>query len=495
MSASGGGGAHGVTVDGPLVALRSWAAASPHDVAVVGPRTTLTSGELWDTALRLVGWWRSIGIEDSETIAFAVPDDLAPACVIALLLRGGAGASYVRGVPVGPDAVISRVVATEPVAGVPDERRIVLDERALHEMADVDVAQVTAGERAAGAPAWMIFTSGTTGVPKAIAFTEAQLWARLEASLLAYPPGTRFSTMFGLGSLGAQIGFLGSLRDRTPHIVPGPPEWRLGVLRELGITMLAGSPQQLIELHEAAQAAGERLPALERLIIGGAPPSDYLIRALAGWFGAEVWDMYGSTEAHMVAARRLDVDGEDAPAFIVPGASVEVVDENDEPLPDGEVGALRVRTPTMVTGYLDGEADAAQHGFVDGWFYPGDLAARTGPQLRVVGRADDLINFGGSKVRPERIEAAVCELAGVREAGVVVVTDRFGHPMIALAVVADGMIDPTDATERLRERFAGLAPRYIVRVAELPRTETGKLRRQALAEELQSRLAASIAGD
>src|SRR5690606_18651714 len=186
-------------------------------------------------------------------------------------------------------------------------------------------------------------------------------------------------------------------------------------------------------------------------IIGGAPPSDYLIRALAGWFGAEVWDMYGSTEAHMVAARRLDVDGEDAPAFIVPGARVEVVDENDEPLPDGEVGALRVRTPTMVTGYLDGEADAAQHGFVDGWFYPGDLAARTGPQLRVVGRADDLINFGGSKVRPERIEAAVCELAGVREAGVVVVTDRFGHPMIALAVVADGMIDPTDATDRLRE--------------------------------------------
>src|SRR5690606_25935552 len=225
--------------------------------------------------------------------------------------------------------------------------------------------------------------SGTTGVPKAIAFTEAQLWARLEASLLAYPPGTRFSTMFGLGSLGAQIGFLGSLRDRTPHIVPGPPEWRLGVLRELGITMLAGSPQQLIELHEAARAAGERLPALERLIIGGAPPSDYLIRALAGWFDAEVWDMYGSTEAHMVAARRLDVDGEDAPAFIVPGARVEVVDENDEPLPDGEVGALRVRTPTMVTGYLDGEADAAQHGFVDGWFYPGDLAARTGPQLRV----------------------------------------------------------------------------------------------------------------
>src|SRR5690606_25731998 len=145
--------------------------------------------------------------------------------------------------------------------------------------------------------------------------------------------------------------------------------------------------------------------------------------------------------------------------------------------------------------YLDGEADAAQHGFVDGWFYPGDLAARTGPQLRVVGRADDLINFGGSKVRPERIETAVCELAGVREAGVVVVTDRFGHPMIALAVVADGMIDPTDATDRLRERFAGLAPRYIVRVAELPRTETGKLRRQALAEELQSRLAAGIAGD
>src|SRR5690606_39027980 len=74
-------------------------------------------------------------------------------------------------------------------------------------------------------------------------------------------------------------------------------------------------------------------------------------------------------------------------------------------------------------------------------------------------------------------------------------TTSFGRPMSDSAVVADAMIDPTDATDRLRERFAGLAPRYIVRVAELPRTETGKLRRQALAEELQSRLAAGIAGD
>jgi acyl-coenzyme A synthetase/AMP-(fatty) acid ligase len=471
--------------------LRAWADDAPDDPAVIGPTTTLSAGELWDTALRLVSWLRSTGVSDREALAFAVPDEVAPACVIALLLRGGVGASYVRGVPVGADAIISRVLSTEAIAGVPEDRRIRFDADTLQGMAEVDVSQVKPVARPAGSPAWLIFTSGTTGVPKAIGLSESQLWARLEASTMAYPPGTRFTTMFGLGSLGAQIGFLGSLRDRKAHIVPGPPRWRLEIYRERGITMLAGSPQQFVELLEAAQAVDERLPGLSRIILGGAPPSEHLIEALAEWFGVEVWDMYGSTEAHVVAARRLD--GGDGPAFILPSVEVQIVGEQDQPLPDGEVGALRVRTPTMAAGYIGGDADAPQHGFSGGWFYPGDLASRSGAELRLAGRADDLINLGGSKVRPERIESAVRELPGVRDAGAVSIDDRFGNPMIAVGVVSDHVIDATELTTLLRDRFAALAPQAVVRLASLPRTETGKLRRGELAQQLRSRLGSSAA--
>jgi len=73
VSAAGEDATSSAFVNGPLAALRAWAAESPDDVAVVGPHARLSAGELWDTALRLVGWWRSIGIDDSETIAFAVP--------------------------------------------------------------------------------------------------------------------------------------------------------------------------------------------------------------------------------------------------------------------------------------------------------------------------------------------------------------------------------------------------------------------------------------
>jgi len=111
--------------------------------------------------------------------------------------------------------------------------------------------------------------------------------------------------------------------------------------------------------------------------------------------------------------------------------------------------------------------------------------------LRLAGRADDLINFGGSKVRPERIESAVRELPGVRDAGAVSIEDRFGNPMIAVGIVSDLVIDATELTTLLRDRFAALAPQAVVRLAALPRTETGKLRRGELAEQLQSRLGSS----
>lgn len=479
---------------GPIAALRAWATESPDDLAVIGPTASLTAGELWDTALRLVGWLRASGIRDAETVAFAVPEEVAPACFIALLLRGGIGASYVRGTPVGPDAVIARVLSADPIPGVAEEHRISFDADALRGMAEVDVREVAPAARAAESPAWLMFTSGTTGIPKAIALTEGDLWVRLEANRAAYPPGTRLTTMFGIGALGAQLGFLGTLRDREPHIVPGPAAWRIEVFRKLGVTMLGGSPQQFVELLDAARAAGERLPALTRILIGGAPPGKLLIDSLADWFGVEVWDMYGSTEANVVAARRLDGSDDGAAAHIVPGAVVEVVDERDRPVPDGEIGALRVRTPTMATAYVGGEEDAPQHGFHDGWFYSGDLASRSGNELRLAGRADELLNLGGSKVRPERIESAAKELPGVHDAAAVSISDALGHPMIALGIVSDDVIDPTELTGLLRERFAELAPRAVVRLSGLPRTETGKLRRQELAQELRSRLDAGIAG-
>jgi acyl-coenzyme A synthetase/AMP-(fatty) acid ligase len=332
------------------------------------------------------------------------------------------------------------------------------------------------------ATALAVASSGTTGTPKVALFTGAQVRRRVVDAQRTWMPSGPVAILLGVGSISGQIGFLTALARRLPHIVPSDATTNLAQLREHRVGFATGSPPQLADLLRAARRADERLPDLAAMQSVGSPITSGLAHELSAWFGVPVSSMYGSTETGGVAVVD-DATRPDAPAVLYPGAEVEIVDDDGMPTGDGIPGRVRMRTTGTARGYLD-DPDR----FRDEWFAPGDLGSLTTDGLLLFGRADDLINASGVKVMPERVERLAVALDGIVDAAAAGVTDRHGVARIALAIVAPNAIDPDVVSAALRPHLGDATPRVILRVAELPRTETGKLRRDAVADLVQARL-------
>jgi acyl-CoA synthetase (AMP-forming)/AMP-acid ligase II len=201
--------------------------------------------------------------------------------------------------------------------------------------------------------------------------------------------------------------------------------------------------------------------------------------------GANLISIYGATETSMVATAPAhaiaDVPG--AVGYVLPGIAVEAVDDRHTPLPLGREGRLRVRSEYAVSGYL-GDPDGTEQAFRDGWFYPGDIGSVTAEGLLVVsGREKAIINLGGDKISPERIETELAGSSGVADVAVAGIPNSAGVEEIHVAVVPTGDYDEAALRGRCRAKFPlDGAKLHILRIDAVPRNEMGKVDRRKLIE-------------
>jgi acyl-CoA synthetase (AMP-forming)/AMP-acid ligase II len=198
--------------------------------------------------------------------------------------------------------------------------------------------------------------------------------------------------------------------------------------------------------------------------------------------GCALHVLYGTTEAGMLSiAGPADHEGHpDSVGRVLPGVEVLTTAEDGRPLPAGEEGLLRFRSPGMVRGYLDDpEADARS--FDRGWFRPGDVG-RLLPdgELLVAGRADDRMPLGVIKIFPAEIEAAAEGFPGLRDCAAFAVPSGTFGDIPVLAVVAGEGLDAAALLAHLRARLGLRAPRRVLPVATLPRNASGKVLRRGL---------------
>jgi acyl-CoA synthetase (AMP-forming)/AMP-acid ligase II len=161
----------------------------------------------------------------------------------------------------------------------------------------------------------------------------------------------------------------------------------------------------------------------------------------------------------------------------MPWVEAEAVDSEGTPLPAGKEGIIRFRCEEMALSYLNDEAGTADF-FRDGWFYPGDLgsidAARA---MTITGRSTERINAGGVKIAPGLIERALLEFEGVEDCAAFGVPNRQGIENIWAAIVANKKIDLDALRKYCGTKLGDNSPREFLVLDELPRTETGKIRR------------------
>jgi len=219
----------------------------------------------------------------------------------------------------------------------------------------------------------------------------------------------------------------------------------------------------------------------------GAPVSDALRERATLRLAASLCDLYGTVEAAAVSA--IWCSGADGFGAISPGVQVEAVDESHAPVAPGEMGRIRVKTECMSQGYID-DLETTRRMFRDGWFYPGDVGViGPGRKLKILGRADDLLNIGGQKIVPAMLETSLLKRDVAGDVGVCSMPNADGvdELWIALANVVCGDQAVIDhVTEALRSILVGRF--HIMELERIPRSATGKLQRRRLREEVARRL-------
>jgi acyl-CoA synthetase (AMP-forming)/AMP-acid ligase II len=352
-------------------------------------------------------------------------------------------------------------------------------------------------------PVAIVFTSGTTGLPKGAVFCERQLEAvavcDTGATWAPVGPGVAQQAMLASTQF-AHVGFTTKLpwylrlATRT-HIVE---RWRadevLRTIAEQRMPSIGGVAPQIALMLRSPEVERHDWDHVRTIVMGGAASPPALVNAARERFGAAYSIRYSSTESGGCGTgTAFDADDDEALHTVGrprPGVEVTVrpvgADEREPPVGVGEVGELWLRSPTRMSRYWrDPDATAAAI-TPDGWLRTGDLARIDERGLvRLAGRAREMFVRGGYNVYPTEVEAALAAHPAVADVAVVARPDPvMGEIGVAVIAPADPAAPPSldDVRAFLRTRLAAYKlPEAVRLVDELPLTPMQKLDRRALA--------------
>ena len=383
-----------------------------------------------------------------------------------------------------------RLVWTTPPAGRHAEPSIA-DALARSEMKAADPRLIDQDLAA------IIYTSGTTGEPKGVMLTHRNLSNTTQAiaSYLGQTSDDVVCCMLPLAFSYGLFQLFTSARMGSSVLLERSFAFPFDVLKrveEHRVTMIPGVPTMFTKILEMLPLEGVDLGAVRCVTNAAAPlPPAHMRRLLAALPQAGVYAMYGQTECtratylspHLAASRP------DSVGRAIPNCEVFLVDEKGRRLPAESQGELVVRGANVMRGYW-GRTESTARKLRDD-VVPGEVVLMTGDTFRTdrdgllyfVSRTDDIFKCRGEKVAPCAVEHVLCELPEVSEAAVVGVEDPGdGMAIKAVIVVRSGHeLSESRIRQHCRARLeAALMPRYIEMCTELPKTESGKVRRAGL---------------
>ena len=496
--------------------VRAHAVSSPNRVAITAGTRSCTYEALWRDVSSFAAWLRRSGFKAGDRAAIILPNsleavvacygawlaggiavllnaqarprELAPwlrHCEPALLVHDAAGMDAEA---LGVDAIPRlRAFAGSRSASVCDPHfEDILADRseAVEQMAMPD---------ADDSPALILYTSGTTGRPKGVTLSHRNLASNV-ASVVRY---------LGLGSSDSVVSVLpfyyayGNSVLNT-HLAVGArvvlepnlvfPHAVVETMARERATGFSGVPSTFALLLARVDLARYDLDSLRYLTQAGGPMPVATTRKLrAALPRARLFVMYGQTEA---TARLTSLPPEWLDRKIgsvgraIPDVEIEVRSEDDARLAVDRVGEVWARGPNVMLGYWrdDGQTSEVLRG---GWLKTGDVGRIDADGfLYLEGRRSDMIKVGAHRIYPKDVEEAIAELPGIAEVAVIGVEDELlGQVVKAFVVRSEGiLLDAVAVQAHCRDRLAPFKiPRHVEFVDVLPKTDSGKIKRVALA--------------
>lgn len=484
--------------------LSARAAMAPDSPAVIHDNGTVGIGQLEASAWTIAAVLRDHGLRPGDVVGLAVGDPLLHLAAIFALARCGIAHLPVqpRSSPAANAALLRRIGATAVVSDVagaaaPSWRAVVLDPHlpfAAHGSPDPRLRHDGPG---------LVFSyktsSGTTSAAKLIGVTHESAAAAMERvqAGVGHLPGERFFSTVGLHSDGPRRRYMACVVAGGVAVMPARDPTPLQVMEmidRLSIRHLGLLPNHARELLEAlgpGGASGPRFPDMRCLRLSAAPSDDGLRRLVRERLCPNVVISYGCSELGPVTSAdpALVASSPGTVGHALPGISVQIVDEAGMPVPPGASGLVRLRAEGMPAAYHDDPVSTARH-FRDGWFYPGDLGVLSpAGELKLLGRADDVIVYDGLKIPPVEIEAVLLQHPAVREAAAFPVRSARSFQLPAVAVELRATVPPRELFDFAYARLGNRCPAMIHIVRSMPRNAAGKILKRELAAAVEGELA------
>ena len=503
-------------------------------LAITGPAGSLTYAELAARAAELAAGFRAAGVRPEERVLLVATDRPETVVTFCALLRMGAipvpVSTMYRAEELGELVADSRarvVVATPECADVaraamhlaPEAATLVLigDPQApdgdapggvpagiqVRAWADLLAAGQAAGPAAPyrtwfDSPAFWLYTSGTTGRPKAAMHRHGSVarvcetYARQVLGIrqddrcysaaklfFAYGLGNSLLFPFSAGATAVLDPARATPAGAAERLAADRPTLFFGGPAFFAALLNAGVPAEAFATVRLAASAGEALPA-------------EIYRRFTSRYGVDIIDGLGSTEAlHIFISNRPGEVRPGTSGTVVPGYQAALVDDTGAPAADGEPGHLLVRGDSIATGYWCRTATTREV-FQGEWLRTGDTYTRSADGFYTcLGRSNDMIKAGGIWVSPMEVEGRLLEHPAVAECAVVGHRNDAGlEEVVACVVPVPGQ--PVDAGGLIAFCREGLAtfkrPRQVLALDALPKTATGKIQRGVVREMVARRL-------
>ncbi len=348
--------------------------------------------------------------------------------------------------------------------------------------------------RAESEPAWIFYTSGTTGRPKGATLSHRNLMAMTLRYFADVDFVNEDDTMFHLAPLshGSGLYSIPLLARGAAQVVPESQGFDEDEVFDLlrhhrkVTTFLAPTMVNRLVRHPGATAVEPG--RWQTIFYGGAPMYVSDIKRGLDAFGPVFWQGYGQGESPCTITALSKRDHADTahPQYeerlgsagtARTGVEVRVVDEDGRALPPGEVGEVRVRSEVTMTGYW-GDPDATQSTLREGWLCTGDLGAFSDDgYLTLKDRSKDVVISGGSNIYPREVEEVLLTHPAVREVSVIGVPDaEWGEAVVAYVVANGDAASPGDLDLHCQSEMARFKrPKQYRFVAELPKSAYGKI--------------------
>ncbi len=475
--------------------IKEHAKKSPDHPALIEPHRSFSYRELIRTTEQWAAALESSGLGPGDRLGICLRDNAEH--VIAMLAAAELGATIVpldwRAPPTETERLASifstSLVLVEAGWPTPDNTRCITIDAAWQATIDGQTGTVTA-HQGGDTPLIIKLSSGTTGVPKGAVVTHQQFLSRTTLNVSSYGPlqGDRYLSVSPL-YFGAGSHFVKSHLVLGNTVILYPPlftaEEFADTVALYDATVLFLVPTVLHRLLDLDITNTPLFPNVNTLIISGALIGAEEKLKISQRLCPNLFESFATSAAGPIAVLKPSDLTKHAGSVGRPvtGVELEIVDENDNPLPPKTIGKIRCRGSAMSMDFLsDPNSPEPQEHAQDDWYYPGDLAEidRDG-YIYLKGRTDDTIIRGGINIYPAALETALLLHPTVSEAAVIArQSAEFGEEPVAFIVPA-GEADSGELLTHCRQQLsAEQLPVEIRIVNDLPKTTSGKIQRTEL---------------